>query len=111
MKNKKEKAQQLWKERYGDETIAKDFHGNYMHIEGYGKRDFLKKIDGHIVKCGWNLHHKKPKSLGGGYTKDNLICTNIITNEMAGNKTTYWIGGKKFQIKKIEKKYEICRLV
>ena len=93
-------ALKLWDETYGENAlIVKDFHGNYMCRDGYGNKEFYIELNGEKINCGWNIHHMKPKSLGGGNTKDNLICTNISTNEKAGNKTTYWIDGKKYQIK------------
>ena len=53
----------------------------------------------------------KPKSQGGMNAKENLICTNITTNEKAGNKTTYWIDDKLYQIKLNEdKQCEIWQL-
>ena len=104
-------AQKLWKERYGESTIVKDFNGSYMYYDAYGKRNYSRQIDGKDVLCGWNIHHINPQSKGGKNSKGNLACTNIITNDAAGNKSTYWIDGKKYQVRKTGKNsYQVCKL-
>ncbi len=60
-------AQKLWKERYGERTIVKDFNGSYMYYDAYGKRNYSRQIDGKDVFCGWNIHHIKPQSDSSGY--------------------------------------------
>ena len=106
-------ALKIWDETYGENAfIVKDFHGNFMCREGYGNKDFYIVLNDEKINCGWNIHHMKPKSLGGKNERDNLICTNFVTNTMAGNKTTYWIDGKKYQIKLNEnKECEIWQLM
>ena len=108
----KKNALKLWNETYGENAyIVKDFHGKYMCKEAYADRNFQIVINGETIECGWNIHHMKPKSLGGKNEKDNLICTNITTNEKAGNKTTYWIDDSLYQIKlNDEKQCEIWQL-
>lgn len=108
----KKSALKFWDETYGEKAyIVKDFHGNYMCRDAYADKDFQVDIKGKKVNCGWNIHHMKPKSQGGKNAKENLICTNITTNEKAGNKTTYWIDDKLYQIKLNEdKQCEIWQL-
>ena len=111
MKISKKTAQKLWKERYGERTIVKDFNDSYMYYDAYGKRNYSQVIDGNKVNCGWNIHHINPKSNGGKNSKGNLACTNISTNDAAGNKSTYWIDGKKYQVRKNRKNsYRVCKL-
>ncbi len=63
MKINKEKAKQLWVEQYGTAKCAKDFTGHYMYYDGYGKRNYKRKINGKMVECGWNIHHILPKKV------------------------------------------------
>ena len=57
--------------------------------------------NGQRIYCGWNVHHILPKTHGGTDAVENLICTNIITNENAADKITYWIDDSQYQVKKI----------
>jgi hypothetical protein len=91
MKINKNNALKIWERDYGNAITVKDFSGNIMNKKDYGKPN---------NKHGWNIHHVKPKSLGGTNEKNNLVCTNIITNIAAGNKTTYKINSKIYQIKR-----------
>lgn len=111
MKISKKTAQNFWKEQYGERKIVKDFNGSYMYYDAYGNRNYSRIINGEKVFCGWNIHHVNPKSNGGKNTKGNLVCTNIITNDAAGNKTTYWIDRNKYQVRKNGKdSYRVCKL-
>ncbi len=64
------------------------------------------------VKCGWNLHHRKPVALGGKTTEGNLECTNIATNEAAGDKITFWVEDQCYQVHRDEENggYTIDRI-
>lgn len=106
MKINKANAMELWEEFYGDEDFAEDFHGNLMCKHGYGDEDFYIIVDGTIIYCGWNIHHILPKMHGGSNAKHNLICTNIITNERASDKITYWIDDRLYQVRKIRGTHE-----
>ena len=110
MKITKEKAQRLWRERYGCSNFAFDFHGNLMVFEGYGKPEYTCWFNGRIVYCGWNIHHVYPKSKGGSTTEGNLLCTNIFTNRLAADKITFWIDNVKSQVRKTAEGYGIVRL-
>lgn len=109
---KKEKALMLWRERYGYTEYARDFHGNLMCYRGYGDRDFSICMNGRRIYCGWNLHHILPKAHGGSNSRDNLICTNIFTNEEAEDKNTFWIDDSLYQVKRItcEGRYGIFKI-
>ena len=113
MKINKEMALKLWQERYGYNQFAEDFHGNLMCRDGYGDPDYHTRYYGETVYCGWNIHHILPLKRGGNNCKENLICTNIATNEAAADRITYWIDGCLYQVKKASDKpsYMIVRLV
>ena len=57
-------------------------------------------------------HHILPKANGGTNAKFNLTCTNIITNEEAGNKTTFVIDDTIYQVRKNYGKagHHICEI-
>jgi hypothetical protein len=116
MKICKENALRLWDERYGNKLWVEDFDGGLMYRNAYNSRDIWavctfenrytlgtqmssRVPDNQKIYCGWNLHHILPKVSGGTDEKDNLICTNIITNDEAGDKTTFWIEDCNYQVK------------
>ena len=80
---------------------AEDFHGNLMFRNAYGDPDYFIYEDGYKIYCGWNLHHILPKTHGGIDAASNLLCVNMLTNEAAGDKTTYWIDECLYQVKKV----------
>ena len=102
MKINKKNALILWYERYGDSLIEEDFDGAIMHREAYGVEHAVTYINGEKIYCGWNLHHILPINRGGTNAKGNLECTNIVTNEKAGDKTTFVIDNIKYQVKKVK---------
>jgi len=118
MKINRKNALHLWEEHYGTSLWATDFDGGLMYKEAYGDDEVLALSNGfqHIIYqkgnmvniwgsppiyCGWNIHHILPKANGGTNEKSNLICTNIITNEEAENKTTFWIEHCHYQVQRI----------
>lgn len=112
MKLTQQNALRIWAECYGDSEFAKDFHGNLMCRDAYGNSDFYIRENGQRIYCGWNLHHILPKAHGGSNAPSNLICTNILTNEAAESKITYWIDDSLYQVRKIygSSNHEIVRL-
>lgn len=112
MKINKANALKLWEEFYGDSEYEKDFHGNIMYKYAYANENCHFIWNGERIYCGWNIHHILPKSHGGTNTKNNLLCTNIITNASAADKNTYWIDDTLYQVRKIygTKDYEIVEL-
>ncbi len=100
MKINRENALRLWDQRYGPVKTARDFHGRVMYREAYGDRDFT--LSGLCLEpCGWNIHHILPVALGGTDEASNLICTNIATNEAAGDKITFQIDNSLYQVRRI----------
>ena len=87
---------------FGSSSYAEDFDGGLMYKYAYGDSEYYEYRNGHKVYCGWNIHHILPKACGGSNDISNLICTNIITNEIAGDKVSYWIGDRLYQVKKIK---------
>ena len=83
MKICKSNALRLWDAYYGNVRFAEDFHGNLMCRDGYGNADYCVIRWGRTVYRGWNIHHILPIACGGTNEKQNLICTNIYTNDMA----------------------------
>lgn len=107
----KKNALRLWKMCYGEAMYAEDFHGNLMCRNGYGNPDFYIIEDGERIYCGWNLHHILPRALGGGNAISNLLCTNIATNEEAGDRITFWIEDCLYQVQKCNNlEYRIVKL-
>jgi hypothetical protein len=90
MKITRKFALEVWQYRHRDIIATNDFHGKTMFRNAYGASE---------AKFGWNIHHIIPKSLGGTDEIENLICTNIETNEAAGNKTTFWIDNCLYQVR------------
>lgn len=112
MKICKRNAFRLWEESFGNARFAEDFHGNLMCKDSFGKANDYIMYQGEKILCGWNIHHIFPATQGGTNEKCNLICTNMMTNEEAGNKITYWIDDSLYQVRRITgtDQYEIVRL-
>ena len=112
MKINKNNALRFWEHSYGNKQYATDFHGNLMCKDGYGNRNFCVNYLGEKIYCGWNIHHILPSACGGTDSESNLICTNIATNEDAGNKITFWIDSSLYQVKRIRGtgKHEIIKI-
>lgn len=102
MSSLKKKAMKLWIQNYGDRMYAEDFHGNLMYRDAYGDPEFYIKENGDRIYCGWNLHHILPAALGGTSDYSNLLCTNILTNEAAGDRVTFWIDDILYQVHRIK---------
>lgn len=96
---------------YGEAMYAEDFHGNLMCRNGYGNPNYYIIEDGERIYCGWNLHHILPRAFGGSNAISNLHCTNIATNEAAGDRITFWIDGCLHLVQKRNNvEYEIVEL-
>lgn len=113
MKITKENAMYLWFRYYGYAEYAEDFDGGLMYRAAYGKKNFFIRENGEKIYCGWNIHHILPVSRGGTNAESNLICTNILTNDAAGDRITYWIDEALYQVKRIRgtDRHKIVRLI
>ena len=76
-------AMQLWQSQYGNAAYAEDFDGGLMYRDAYGDPEYYEWRGGVKVYCGWNIHHIQPLARGGKNRRDNMICTNIITNQLS----------------------------
>lgn len=112
MRIKKKNALRLWKERYGDALYAVDFHGNLMYREAFGNAEHYVHRGEAKLYCGWNIHHIMPVANGGSDEKNNLLCTNIITNYKAEDKITFWIDDCLYQVQRKPEtpEYQIIQL-
>ncbi len=112
MKICKASALNLWDQHFGKVMFAEDFHGNLMCRDGYGNRNYTVNKYGKTIYCGWNIHHILPIACGGTNEKQNLICTNIYTNDEAEDKITFWIEGCLYQVQKVygTSEHEIVKL-
>ncbi len=110
MKINRKNALKLWELRYGDREFADDFHGYLMCRSGYGDPDYFVRRKGERIYCGWNIHHVLPKASGGTNAIDNLICTNIATNEEAADKITFWIDDCLYQVQRCDDGHGIFQL-
>lgn len=79
----------LFKEEFNGK-VGFDFAGRKMICEHYG-------ID---CPTGWNADHILPRSKGGSNKPENIAFTNIRTNNMKGNRITWWDDDKKYQVQK-----------
>jgi hypothetical protein len=104
MKINKENAIALWEERYGGKVDVVDFTGRPIYKGDYNSRQPAKGKDGVVRNYGWNLHHILPQSLGGNDDEQNLEIVNIITNDEAGDKTSYVANSVEYQVKRIRHK-------
>lgn len=110
MKINKKNALKLWESCYGDKLYAEDFHGYLMCRDGYGNPDYFIYSNGERIYCGWNIHHILPKALGGTNALTNLLCTNIATNEEAGDRITFWIDDCLYQVQRCDDRHRIFQL-
>lgn len=68
-----ENAMKLWTERFGKGVEqANDRKGRTMLKTAFGDTG---------SKYGWNIHHMKEKSKGGGNAKENLEIVHMKTHE------------------------------
>ena len=106
------RALKIWQKKFGNAKYVEDFSGTLMCRDAYGNRNYYIIDHGKRIYCGWNIHHILPKKYGGSNAIDNLTCTNIITNETAGNKITFRINDGLYQVKKNKttNDHEIIRL-
>ncbi len=104
------KAKEIWKEKYGEEKIVEDFHGNIMYYDAYGKDNYYIQLNGKKVNCGWNIDHILAKSRGGSSDRGNLTPTNIRTNRAKADKNTFWIDDDLYQVKKSDTGYNISKI-
>lgn len=112
MKITKENAFKMWDSLFGNERYAEDVFGCLMCKQAYGNDEYYEIRNGHKIYCGWNIHHILPKACGGTSAIENLTCVNIVANQIAGDKITYWIDDALFQVRKIKgtHTYEIVRV-
>lgn len=98
----------LWGICYGEAVYAEDFHGNLMCRNGCGNPNYYIVEKDERIYCGWNLHHILPGAHGGSKAVSNLLCTNIVANEAAEDRITFWIEGCLYQVQKYNNmEYEI----
>lgn len=107
MRINRENAMKLWERDYGMRYYAEDFHGYLMCKDGYGNPDYYSYVNGRRIYCGWNIHHILPKAHGGNNHESNLVCTNIVTNEEASDKITFWIDDSLYQVRRTETGHDI----
>lgn len=100
MKITRAMAMQVWQGHYGNAEYAEDFDGGLMYRNAYGDNEYYEWHHNIKVFCGWNIHHILPIARGGKSEKGNLLCTNIITNQNAGDKITYWLDNNLYQVRK-----------
>ena len=100
MKINRKTALVIWEREFGNAIWATDFAGRIMYFEDFGDRDVYRWYNGRYIYTGWNLHHILPKANGGTNAKTNLTCTNIMTNDEAGNRTTFIIDDVIYQVKR-----------
>ena len=112
MRITRKNALRLWFQYYGNSEYAEDFDGGLMYRDAYDKKNFFIQEDGRKIYCGWNINHILPIGHGGTNKKSNLIRTNIITNDEAGDRITYWIDESLYQVKRIHgiDRHEIVKL-
>jgi len=102
MRINRKNAMRLWLRACGDREYAEDFDGGLMCREAYGDPNYYEFRGGQKIYCGWNVHHILPKACGGSDAVENLMCTNIITNELAGDKVSFCIDGHLYQVRKVK---------
>ena len=102
MKITEQTAKQLFREKYPN-GVGYDFAGRKMSISNYGDSS----------KVGWDVDHILPVSKGGTDAKENLQCTNVITNDNKANNTTWNDNGKTWQVRRVKgnrKKYIVVEI-
>jgi hypothetical protein len=104
-------AYKIWDALYGPYDLVLDFAGRPMLRSAYGKENAIYSFDDDQADnfnldgegeyyVGWNLHHMMPKAKGGPNAMANLIPANIKTNKLAGDKTSYTIDGRQFEVRR-----------
>ncbi|GAA5414379.1 HNH endonuclease domain-containing protein [Ureaplasma ceti] len=101
MEINREKAMDLWKERYGDKKEIKDFSGRTILKGSYGQTG---------SKYGWNIDHILPKAHGGTNKKGNLIICHIETNAEKGDSYPNFVANdSNWQIVNSNGQYKIIK--
>ena len=62
-----------------------------MYREAFGDCEYYVCRGEQELYFGWNIHHIMAVANGGSDEKCNLLCTNIITNDAAEDKITFWL--------------------
>ena len=83
-----------------------------MYRDAFGDREYVVYRGEAELYCGWNIHHIMPVANGGSDEKSNLLCTNIITNDEAEDKITFWIDDCLYQVQRKPEtsEYQIVQL-
>ncbi|WP_027121523.1 HNH endonuclease domain-containing protein [Mycoplasma leonicaptivi] len=76
----KQNAQKLWKERYGNKKVIRDYTRYEIHFDQYGTE----------TEFGWDVDHIIPLSRNGSGRKTNLVICHHLTNNEKENKTSWW---------------------
>lgn len=101
MEINREKAMDLWEERYGDKKEIKDFSGRTILKGSYGQTG---------SKYGWNIDHILPKAHGGTNKKGNLIICHIETNAEKGDSYPNFVANdSNWQIVNSNGQYKIIK--
>lgn len=89
----------FWEKEFGDANEAEDFAGRKIRKYAYGQTN---------AQFGWDIDHIQPLSKGGTDTDNNKQIVHVITNDEKGDKTTFVINDKIYQVQKTKKSDE-CR--
>ena len=59
---------------------------------------------------GWNIDHILALSKGGSNAKENLQCTNIVTNHVKGCETEWTDNNIKLKVSKYKNRYKVVKV-
>jgi hypothetical protein len=89
-------AIEFWEEEFDDRVEAKDFAGRLVYKNEYGVRS----------EHGWTIDHILPLAMNGADAWNNIQITHWQTNEEKADKNTFVANGKRFQVKRIENRFD-----
>ena len=79
---------------------GEDYMGRKMHLEDYNKNK----------ETGWNIDHILALSQGGTNAKENLQCTNVVTNHVKGSKIEWIDNNVKLKVSKLKNIYKVVKV-
>lgn len=89
----KNKALELWQNRFGHAVKSVDFTNDRIHRDAYNDKGNPN---------GWCIHHKQPISKGGNNDILNLEIVSMKTHDLIKDQTTFKIKDDLFEVHQIQ---------
>ena len=89
----------FWEKEFGNLEEAEDFAGRKIRKNAHGQNN---------SQYGWDIDHIQPLAKNGTDTDNNKQIVHIDTNDDKGDRTTFSIGNKTYQVQRKSKSDKAC---